>query len=389
MSKSFQLTYSYNHIIYKPGASFGRKKKSFLYCFIAIALIVFWCLPVNAQITLTSSNVGSFFSVGTTMTGISDTVTKSVNIGTTGATSWNFSTLNASIISKTTCVLANSTPYYSFFPNASVAQQIPITNSYGSTTMYAYYSIGTNLLYEGAYASGAYSTGTFTTKIKNLPEEITYHLPITYGTTWTSNYADSTITTISMPPYSLPPTVSVINYVVQYTADAYGSMTLPGGETYQALRIKVDRRSYQKNSYSRTVSYTYLTTNGTSVTVTAADTMQSNTGTINVSSVDWSNSSLTAVQESNAIPTGFTLFQNYPNPFNPTTKIKFGLPANSFTTLKIYDILGREVKTLVNVEMTTGYHEVELNANDLPSGIYLYKLQTNSFTDVKKLILLK
>lgn len=91
----------------------------------------------------------------------------------------------------------------------------------------------------------------------------------------------------------------------------------------------------------------------------------------------------------NEIPTGYNLFQNYPNPFNPTTKIKFGLPESAFVKLIIYDNLGREVKTLLDGELSAGFHEIEFNAGNLASGIYLYQMSTPKFTSTKKLILMK
>jgi hypothetical protein len=350
-------------------------------------------VPESAQITITASSITSFYSPGTTVTGVSDTLTKSLNIGSPGATSWNFSSLNADIKTTSTNMSPSSTPYASYFPNATFAEQVIIP---GAGTEYVYYSLGSNLLFEGSYISATYqqgtASGTSTTWIKNVPDEITFHLPITFGTTWTSTFADSVIskTTITSP-VQLPPITSVVlvNSVDQYTVDAYGSLTLPGGATYQALRLKVDRRSTVNSHTNHTISYLFITNNGVSVNVSPADTLQPNSGTININDVGWDSPTLTAVQSVNAVPTGFILMQNYPNPFNPTTKIKFGLPENAFTTLKIYDMLGREVKTLVSAEMTTGFHEVEFNANDLSSGIYMYKLQSNNFTDVKKLILIK
>ncbi len=91
----------------------------------------------------------------------------------------------------------------------------------------------------------------------------------------------------------------------------------------------------------------------------------------------------------NNTPTNYFLFQNYPNPFNPTTKIKFGLHDNAFTKLKVYDIFGREVSTLVNEELNAGYYEFEFNARYLSSGIYFYKIQAKDFTSVKKFVLIK
>jgi hypothetical protein len=89
------------------------------------------------------------------------------------------------------------------------------------------------------------------------------------------------------------------------------------------------------------------------------------------------------------IPTEFSLSQNYPNPFNPETTIKFSIPISSFVTLKLYDVIGNEVKTLVNNQKSAGQYEVTLNASDLSSGIYFYKLEVGSFVETKKMVLLK
>jgi hypothetical protein len=96
-------------------------------------------------------------------------------------------------------------------------------------------------------------------------------------------------------------------------------------------------------------------------------------------------------------PSKFSLEQNYPNPFNPDTKIKYTIPnvianevkQSQLVTLKVFDVLGNEVKTLVNEEKTAGTYEVTLNAAVLPSGVYFYKLQTRNFVETKKMILIK
>ncbi len=85
----------------------------------------------------------------------------------------------------------------------------------------------------------------------------------------------------------------------------------------------------------------------------------------------------------------YHLAQNFPNPFNPTTKIEYNLIKSGLVTLKVFDILGREVATLVNEVQTTGVKEVEFNAANLPSGIYFYTINTGGFTDTKKMILVK
>ncbi len=85
----------------------------------------------------------------------------------------------------------------------------------------------------------------------------------------------------------------------------------------------------------------------------------------------------------------FSLNQNYPNPFNPATKISFTIPGSAFTSLKVYDMNGKEVRTLVRVNMNAGNYSFEFNGENLSSGIYYYKLVSGNFEDMKKMVLLK
>jgi hypothetical protein len=88
-------------------------------------------------------------------------------------------------------------------------------------------------------------------------------------------------------------------------------------------------------------------------------------------------------------PSKFELSQNYPNPFNPTTNISFGMPVNSKVTIKIYDISGREIITLLNDTKAAGYYTVMFDASGLSSGVYFYKIQTEGFSDIKRMLLVK
>jgi hypothetical protein len=85
----------------------------------------------------------------------------------------------------------------------------------------------------------------------------------------------------------------------------------------------------------------------------------------------------------------FNLFQNYPNPFNPTTTIPYEIPEDEFVSLKVYDLLGREVTTLVNEEKPAGSYDVQFSANSLTSGIYFYQLKSGNLVETKKMILIK
>ncbi|HSL88040.1 MAG TPA: T9SS type A sorting domain-containing protein [Ignavibacteriaceae bacterium] len=94
-------------------------------------------------------------------------------------------------------------------------------------------------------------------------------------------------------------------------------------------------------------------------------------------------------EEGQLVVNGYKLSQNYPNPFNPSTKISFELPSGGFVTLKVYDMLGREVATLVNSELTSGAHTVNFNAANLSSGTYVYQLSSNGNLLTNKMVLLK
>jgi hypothetical protein len=99
--------------------------------------------------------------------------------------------------------------------------------------------------------------------------------------------------------------------------------------------------------------------------------------------------SLVDVESEPGIISEFRLEQNYPNPFNPSTKIKFRISDFGFVSLKIFDVLGNEVATLVSEMKQAGDYEVEFTSNDLSSGIYFYQLIAGSLTDTKKMILLR
>lgn len=92
---------------------------------------------------------------------------------------------------------------------------------------------------------------------------------------------------------------------------------------------------------------------------------------------------------STVVPKEHSLMQNYPNPFNPLTNIEFAIPAKGFASLKIYNILGKEVATLVNEDLRAGIYRVDFNAANLPSGVYFYRLQTASFTETRRMVLVK
>ncbi len=95
------------------------------------------------------------------------------------------------------------------------------------------------------------------------------------------------------------------------------------------------------------------------------------------------------IQQISSIIKEFSLSQNYPNPFNPNTKINFSIPKSDFVSLRVYDMLGREVSVLVNGHLTAGEYQADFNAKGLSSGMYYYSLRAGEYVDVKKMVLVK
>jgi hypothetical protein len=99
--------------------------------------------------------------------------------------------------------------------------------------------------------------------------------------------------------------------------------------------------------------------------------------------------SLTGVGNNNQIINSYNLSQNYPNPFNPTTTINFSIPKSGLVTIKVFDLLGKEVTTLVNDPKVAGTYSVNFDGTNLSSGVYFYKIEANDFVAVKRMMLIK
>jgi len=151
---------------------------------------------------------------------------------------------------------------------------------------------------------------------------------------------------------------------IYYSSDngANFASQFTGTGTYQAMHLVLDG----------------TTIRGWSVTNTGLIAMYTEGGVVSGVS---NNTSIT--------PSSYSLSQNYPNPFNPVTKINFSLPKSGFVSLKVYDILGKEIASLVSSNMSAGSYSVDFDASRLSSGAYFYKIESNGFSDVKRMLLIK
>ncbi len=357
-----------------------KKFGSVLFCFLLFAVV-----KVSAQITVTESDLQAFVNIGNNLTSTLDTTTTSVDIGSTGSTTWDFSGLSPDMQFSLTSINPAGTPFAVNFPAATVCLH-GTTSVMGYTAeSWSYAGVNGALLDYGMGAMADVGGNSATLVFSNVPASQTAVVPLTNGTNWTQDYVErDSIVVLGFP------VVTVNNVHVENMVDAYGTMTLPGGGTVQALRLRSDRRQTSGSDYSRSISYTFITSSGVQISVDAADTTSPNTGVIPVDGISFLNANITGVKQAdNNIPQNFLLEQNYPNPFNPSTQINYSIPSAQKVTLKVYDELGKEVATLVNREQAAGNYTVDFDASGFASGVYFYRIQAGNNIQMKKMILMK
>jgi immune inhibitor A len=180
----------------------------------------------------------------------------------------------------------------------------------------------------------------------------------------------------------------------QATADGWHTISIPGPVTLSAnqdffVSVKIANKAlaHSYDSRGQAVGRSYFSNDG--VMFDNSISTNPNGGDLNIRARLRATISTAVSEEDGGIPVEYSLGQNYPNPFNPSTTIEFSLPQSSFATLKIYDALGKEIATLIAAKLNAGPHQVEWAPNNLPSGVYFYRLEAESFAQTKKLIMLK
>ena len=336
-------------------------------------------LPASAQITITAADVASRFAVGNSIISHNDTLTTTIDVGGTGARTWNFGSLLSHTTSTLKSVAPASTPYINQFPGATHALETTGELQGISGTLYQYFVLSTNLLNPGRMGAGLPPYETITLKTTNTPPAVYYALPSTLGTNWTTTYTDST--TITLGIFGSTTTVDV--YSEAYIVDAYGSMTMPGGSAFEALRLK----GTEVYGTDTLVSYFFLSKEGATVQVNVAGTAHD--GVITAGSISWTGPLSVDVKTVDAAPAEFALLQNYPNPFNPTTTITYQVPNTGIVSVKVYNMLGEEVATLVGGTRTPGTYSIRWDATNVPSGAYVVKMQSGEFTQSQRMMLLR
>ncbi len=358
-----------------------------------ITLFLLFSFTSFAQISITSADLNAEYVPGTTTTVKTDTAVTTMDIGQLGPTSWDFSFLisNPGLEINSTAVDPATTPYAGNFPGANLGTRTIIPIQGDTTEFYSYLSLNGTFDFHGSVGETEISVDTtWVITSTNIPPEISATLPYTFNSIVDYSGAQTIVTEINDTVVN---TVN-ITIVTHREVDAYGPMTMPGGQIYDALRVRIDEITIIAGfpppfNYDRHISYDFITTNGSFVNV-PSDTTKPNTGVIaNTASIAWAGPFVADVQVGETIPSDYKLSQNYPNPFNPSTSIEYSVPEESFVELKVYDVLGNEVATLVNEERIAGVYRADFSGNDLASGLYIARLTAGNYTGSIKMTLMK
>jgi hypothetical protein len=362
---------------------------------------------VKSQITLDTNDVKANFAIGKTITQYTDTAVTSVNVGTpspTVANSWNFTSLQTRAPLILTSISTAGAPGVGNFPGVTHCLRAPnvpfsfnipnLGNITGTANLHQYFRVAGDLLAPGIFGpgtglfNGSPIAGNFTTI--NTPTETFYKLPMTVGTNWTSGQTGFLVVDVTAPLPIPGAFRDTTRHNMRYVVDAFGTMTLPGGAQHQALRVRrIDLIRQNSTPERATLSFIFLAKNGAQVNFTACDTA-ARSGTIGLcGTTQWNGPFPTDVRLTENIPSSFDLKQNYPNPFNPSTTINYQVASEGPVSLKVYDLLGREVATLVNDLKSAGEYAAEWNAEGMPSGVYFYKMEAGNFSATRRLLLLK
>ncbi len=350
--------------------------KTYLLPLKLLLIVLLFASAVNAQIILNSDRKPVIGDSFTTM----DMDTLGVTEGSAGINvTWNFSNLTSTGEQITANYISPSAaPNDSLFPGSDVAVSYDgLSYTFYDTDGSTVHSLGSS--YEDF--SIVYSN---TEKVSEYPF------------TFNSNLLDNFQAEYEMGEGLVNRNIGII----QFTGDAYGTIILPDGSSYAALRVKIFRQTVDTMfvagiplSVTEVKSTTYeWYTNERKYPVFGISYIEINVnGSVtNHKVVEYNIQNATDVKEDpQQVVSEFELNQNYPNPFNPGTSIKYAISSMQFVTLKVYDIIGNEVATLVDEYKPAGSYEVDFDASKLSSGVYLYRLQSGGNIITKKMTLIK
>ncbi|MGA9363194.1 MAG: T9SS type A sorting domain-containing protein [Bacteroidota bacterium] len=362
------------------------RKPTLLFRVLAMSALLLLPGIAGAQIVLNQSDASAILATGKTYDSHVDLSGASVDIGYeyNYAQTWDFTGRNYGSLTREMYLSAASTPFNSLFPSASLASYVKDSNSSGKYETWTYGQLTATDYVNAGSVTRVSGTAHDTTLVDSLrPAQSALKFPLQYNLSWNYN-AVPKLTDLGQGIQTRS------TKSVAYVVDAFGTVSVPG-KTFDALRLKtteIDSTETIFNGYSygtqvtTVVSYLWIGRDGSSASATVSPAV-----VVSYSTPSTGASSVEPVPFNG--PTAFSLGQNYPNPFNPSTNIEFGIRNAGQTTLRVFNILGQEVATLVDRYLPAGRYRVNFNANDLASGLYIYSIESGENRTARKMILMK
>ncbi len=365
-------------------------------CLVIVSLLLIFATPeVFPQVVITKSDVEANLIGSQSITYGRDFSPSAVlNLGTASgsAQTFDFSSVTAQDTTRDTSIQDFIIPAGQFladsFPTASLAiAGRDTSNPSVPISIVQYWSVendGVYMLGEALSAPGIADSVI----ARYRPKAVVFPLPLTD----TSRRSETDTLDITVGGTVLTRTIT---YRAD-TADGFGTLTIPGQASQPAIRAVTDEAvtSFSLgtfNNYSRKRHVVIIAKNMSLAQFLVTDTAYTggNTAVERFEYAVRTGPATTVQQAGNAVPTQFALSQNYPNPFNPSTRIEVKVPFREVVTLKVFNVLGTEVATLMNQTLDPGIYKIAWNAVQQPSGVYYYRIQAGGFSSVKKMLLVK
>lgn len=350
--------------------------------YLLLTVFLIFSKSIFSQITITADDYMNGYAAGKSWTVYSVDSLKEVtmNIGSPANTaqSWTYPSgikFTDTMVYKN--IVPSASPFSTAFPNATHCSYTTMAMEEGTFTSFIYFLMTKEVILSLGVAS-VFNGVPFKTDIKT---DSTWRPPLTYGSHWSRMDSSESYGSTS---------VMYLNEVV----DGFGTLKIGDAsiDVLRSTRITEAKLYAAGNLISKKVTrQIYFTGKSSSFTIDL-DTLTQATGNIPVYGLEmylYNNTTLSVDNNSKTGVQQFLLEQNYPNPFNPLTNISYSVPEKSFVSLKVYNLLGSAVATLVNETREKGKYTIRFDGSNLASGIYFYKLDAGNFSDIKKLVLLK
>lgn len=359
-------------------------------------ILLFLFTTLHSQVTISSESVTEGLEVGKAILNLVDTSHGIVDLGSIGdSILLDFSDKKADFEFESTGVNPEDSLFAQEFSIATYATLSNPLFAGIATELWSYYfysnQSGEKKLLDLGFHSKATDGGvTYESTTVSDPPDTLLKFPMNYQDIFFSTGTRHVSTVVD----GIPAQSYDIDFNTNRTVDAYGTLIMPDGREESVLRMRVESETTTYfggfPQLQTSVSYQFYSPSGSFLALNLVNQNAPDTGMVEVSEITWHyGSNSTYLEENEKLANDYYLAQNYPNPFNPTTTIQYSIPKTSYVTLKVYDILGKEVETLVDKEINPGVYNSRFDGTKLSSGIYFYTLKSGSYTETKKFMLLK